>query len=162
MGISWYDISPLLLDNDAMLLNIRVTTRDLSMLDEPIVFGLEACSELADGQGIAINDAIIAMPSVITETLSVDDTAAESTFAVAVYPNPMNDKAKVTYCLPTEGSVTLTVYNTWGNVMETLVNGRQDAGLHQVELDSSQWASGVYYCRLTCGSQVRVIKMVVE
>lgn len=162
LGISWYDISPLLLDNDAMLLNIRVTTRDLSMLDEPIVFGLEACSELADGQGIAINDAIIAMPSVITETLSVDDTAAESTFAVAVYPNPMNDKAKVTYCLPTEGSVTLTVYNTMGNVMETLVNGRQDAGLHQVELDSSQWASGVYYCRLTCGSQVRVIKMVVE
>ena len=162
LSISWYDISPLLLDNDELLLNIRVTTRDLSMLDEPIVFGLEACSELADGQGIAINDAIIAMPSVITETLSVDDTAAESTFAVAVYPNPMNDKAKVTYCLPAEGSVTLTVYNTMGNVMETLVNGRQDAGLHQVELDSSQWASGVYYCRLTCGSQVRVIKMVVE
>ena len=162
LGVSWYDISPLLLDNDELLLNIRVTTRDLSMLDEPIVFSLEACSELADGQGIAINDAIIAMPSIITETLSVDDSATESTFAVAVYPNPVSDKAKITYCLPAEGSVTLTVYNTMGNVVTTLAEGRQDAGLHQVELDSRQWASGVYYCRFTCGNQVRVIKMVVE
>ena len=162
LNISWYDINPFILENGDMLLVLKVKTKDLGFLDEPIVFGLESGSELADGQGVAINDAVIAMPSVITETLGIHDVATESAFAVAAYPNPLKDKATIAYCLPTEGSVTLTVFNTMGNVVATLVDGQQACGLHQVELDSRQWASGVYHCRITYGSEVRIIKMVVE
>lgn len=162
LTISWYDINPLMLENGDLLLNITIMTKDLNMLEEPIVFGLEAGSELADGQGIAIDDAVIAMPSVITETLGLNGATHENAFAVAVYPNPMKDKAKIAYCLPAEGSVTLTVFNTMGNVVATLVDGQQACGFHQVELDSRQWASGVYYCRLTYGDVVKVMKMVVE
>ena len=159
--VSWYDITPLALEDDALLLNVTVTTKDLSALEEPIVFGLESDSELADGQGTAYSDAVIAMPALVTETLGINDVT-EGNFSLTVYPNPMKDKATLAYSLPADGAVTLTVYNAMGQQMAVVVDERQTSGVHQVEVSLQQWASGVYYCRLTYGDSVELIKMVVE
>ncbi len=159
--VSWYDITPLALEDDALLLNVTVTTKDLSALEEPIVFGLENDSELADGQGTAYSDAVIAMPALVTETLGINDVT-EGNFSLTVYPNPMKDKATLAYSLPADGAVTLTVYNAMGQQMAVVVDERQTSGVHQVEVSLQQWASGVYYCRLTYGNSVELIKMVVE
>lgn len=159
--VSWYDITPLALEDDALLLNVTVTTKDLSALEEPIVFGLENDSELADGQGTAYSDAVMAMPALVTETLGINDVT-EGNFSLTVYPNPMKDKATLAYALPAYGAVTLTVFNAMGQQMTVVVDERQTSGVHQVEVDLQQWASGIYYCRLTYGNSVEIIKMVVE
>lgn len=159
--VSWYDITPLALEDDALLLNVTVTTKDLSALEEPIVFGLESNSELADGQGTAYSDAVMAMPALVTEILGINDVT-EGNFSLTVYPNPMKDKATLAYSLPADGAVTLTVYNAMGQQMAVVVDERQTSGVHQVEVSLQQWASGVYYCRLTYGNSVELIKMVVE
>jgi len=48
--------------------------------------------------------------------------------------------------------VTLSVYNTLGQQVTTLVNGEIDPGYHTVQFDGSNLASGVYYYRLTAGA----------
>ena len=161
LNISWYDLMPLALEDDALLLNISVTTKDLSTLEEPIVFGLENDSELADGEGNAFTNAIIAMPAVVTETLGVNDVMGHN-FTFTVYPNPVKDKAILAYQLPSEGSVVITVFNAMGTQVAQLLDERHESGLHQVELNSSTLVAGVYYCRLTYGDVVKVIKMIVE
>jgi flagellar hook assembly protein FlgD len=56
--------------------------------------------------------------------------------------------------------VNLSIYNTLGQKVATLVDERQQAGNHQVEWDASGFSSGVYYYRIEAGEFVDIKKMV--
>ena len=77
------------------------------------------------------------------------------------YPNPFNPNTTIRYALPQRSHVTLTVYNTLGQQIATLVNESQGAGYHDVRFDGTGVASGVYYYRLTVGQSVHTRKMAV-
>ncbi len=64
------------------------------------------------------------------------------------YPNPFNPKTTISYQLPITSSVDLSIYNTLGQKVATLVSKKQLAGSHKVEWDATGFASGVYFCRL--------------
>jgi hypothetical protein len=76
------------------------------------------------------------------------------------YPNPFNPVTIINYELPITNDVELEIYNMLGEKVVTLVSGRQEAGLHQVEWDASGFASGVYYYRIETGEFVDVKKMI--
>ncbi len=75
------------------------------------------------------------------------------------YPNPFNPTTAISYRLPAASPVDLTVYNTLGQKVLTLVSGRQKAGSYSVVLDASGLSSGIYYYKLTAGSFVQIHKM---
>ncbi len=77
------------------------------------------------------------------------------------YPNPFNPSTVINYQLPVTSNVELTVYNTLGQNVQTLVNKRQQAGVHTAVFDAKGLASGVYYYRLVAGSLVFSRKMIV-
>ena len=76
------------------------------------------------------------------------------------YPNPFNPATTIGYALPEAVQVRLTVYNTVGQQVATVVNNLQQPGVYSVTLDGSRWASGVYYYRLEAGSFTELRKMV--
>jgi photosystem II stability/assembly factor-like uncharacterized protein len=76
------------------------------------------------------------------------------------YPNPFNPSTTIKYELPTRSHVTLTVFNTLGQQVATLVEGEMEAGFHQAVFDASGLASGVYLYRLQAGSFVETRKLV--
>ena len=65
------------------------------------------------------------------------------------YPNPFNPVTVIRWQLAVGGQVELAVYNLLGQKVATLVSEKQAAGNHQTEWDASDFASGVYYYRLT-------------
>lgn len=76
-------------------------------------------------------------------------------------PNPFNPLTTISYRLSHPGRVNLSIYNTAGELVETMVDEWQVAGVHSVV-----WApqggtvvSGVYFCRLTAGEFSSVRKM---
>ncbi|MGB5875472.1 MAG: T9SS type A sorting domain-containing protein [Bacteroidota bacterium] len=77
------------------------------------------------------------------------------------YPNPFNPVTTLSFSLLSQGRVTLTIYNTAGEKVATLVDEPRAAGDHTVMFDASSVASGVYLYRLTAGSSVSTKKMVV-
>jgi hypothetical protein len=65
------------------------------------------------------------------------------------FPNPFNPKTVIQYNLPVASHANLCIYDIAGQKMATLVSGNQRAGFHSIEWDASQFASGVYFYRLS-------------
>jgi flagellar hook assembly protein FlgD len=65
------------------------------------------------------------------------------------YPNPFNPSTKISYTLPVSAEVELSVFNTLGQRVRTLVQQHQDAGLQTVTWngtdDNGQNVSGGLY-----------------
>ncbi|MGD8778347.1 MAG: T9SS type A sorting domain-containing protein [Ignavibacteria bacterium] len=60
------------------------------------------------------------------------------------YPNPFNPSTIISYQLPEEGKVTLKIYNILGEQVKELVNETKKPGLHKVNWNASNLASGMY------------------
>ena len=68
------------------------------------------------------------------------------------YPNPFNPSTVISYDLPGESHVRLSVYNMLGELIAILVDGKESAGSQSVEVDVEQLSSGVYFYRLEAHS----------
>ena len=77
------------------------------------------------------------------------------------YPNPFNPKTTITFGLPERTRVSLTIYNTLGELVGELAGGDREAGYHTVTFDAANLASGVYLYRLQAGSFVETRKLLV-
>ncbi|HUI30560.1 MAG TPA: T9SS type A sorting domain-containing protein [Candidatus Acidoferrales bacterium] len=76
------------------------------------------------------------------------------------FPNPFNPTTIIRYQLPAASSVTLKLYDVLGREVETLVNGVNKPGKHEVKFDGTKFASGVYFCTLNTGSFIQSRKLV--
>ncbi|RMG61626.1 MAG: T9SS C-terminal target domain-containing protein, partial [Calditrichaeota bacterium] len=76
------------------------------------------------------------------------------------YPNPFNPTTTIPYALPQASPVRLVLYDALGRQVAVLVDGHQAAGRHQVRLDASQLAAGIYFYRLQAGPFVQMKKLV--
>ncbi|GEM_PF-2568281 len=71
------------------------------------------------------------------------------------YPNPFNPTTNIQFELTESAEAQLLVYDISGRQISELVNGRFEAGVHNVSWDASQLSSGVYIAVLVAGD-VRV------
>ena len=75
------------------------------------------------------------------------------------YPNPFNPTTTIGYDVPKMSHVTLTIFNTLGQKVTTLVDTEQPAGRYRAVFDARSLASGVYFCRMLAGTFVDTKKI---
>lgn len=68
------------------------------------------------------------------------------------YPNPFNPQTTISYDLPEQTHVTLTVYDVSGKIITRLVDGMQEAGSYTQIWNAVSCPSGLYFYELTTGS----------
>ncbi len=61
------------------------------------------------------------------------------------YPNPFNPTTMIKYGLPVESNVSITVYNTIGQLVEELVSSVQQAGYYEVPFNATNLTTGTYF-----------------
>lgn len=75
------------------------------------------------------------------------------------YPNPFNPTSTISYSIPVNADVNLTVYDLLGNKIITLVNKPQTTGTYRTVFDASDLSSGVYFYKITAGKFVATKKL---
>ena len=76
------------------------------------------------------------------------------------YPNPFNAATTIQYDLPTEGFVSLKIYDMLGNEVAALVHERQAAGSHRINWETGAHPTGMYLYRLQTGDFADTRKLI--
>ena len=64
------------------------------------------------------------------------------------YPNPFNSSSIIKYSIPKSSQVSLKIFNTLGEEIETLVNEEKVIGTYELTWNASNLPSGVYFYTL--------------
>jgi hypothetical protein len=75
------------------------------------------------------------------------------------YPNPFNAETRIAFDLPQAGKAAIDLFDITGRKIRTLVDGNLNAGRHEIAVDGSNLASGMYFCRMQAGSRTMTVKM---
>lgn len=75
------------------------------------------------------------------------------------YPNPFNPVTNIQFSIPKESFVSLRIYNSVGQLVETYTEGFINAGRYNADFDGSNLTSGIYFYTLTAGDYKETKKM---
>jgi len=75
------------------------------------------------------------------------------------FPNPFNPATKISFSLPDDLKVNLTIYNSIGQIVEVLYNDILHKGNHTITWDANKYSTGLYFYRLSAGTFFATKKM---
>lgn len=76
------------------------------------------------------------------------------------YPNPFNPITQISFSLPKDGFTKLSVYNSIGMEIKTLVSESKNAGSYTITFNAADLPSGIYFYDLTSGNFKSTRKMI--
>jgi hypothetical protein len=81
-----------------------------------------------------------------------------------IYPNPFTKQAMIRYTVPVAGRVTLKLYNTVGQMINTLIDEYQNTGSYTLNIDNCKLdiSKGVYFLKYETTTNSKEIKLIVE
>ncbi|RLC52904.1 MAG: hypothetical protein DRH79_04355 [Candidatus Cloacimonadota bacterium] len=79
------------------------------------------------------------------------------------YPNPFNPETKISFAIPEESNVRISIYNIKGQRVKTLVNDHLERGIHEIiwrskDNSGKSVASGVYFYKLEVENKIKGLK----
>jgi len=75
------------------------------------------------------------------------------------YPNPFNPSTTISFYMPDEANVKLSVFNIVGQPIALLLQESRAKGEHTIEWDASDMPSGIYIYQLEIGTKIMTRKM---
>jgi hypothetical protein len=148
-------------DNDSLMVAVDSSTGVMTLTSDPAYAGtVELVVSVTDPQGGSAADTVLVT---VIGAQAVDDemgaTLPKRFVLRQNYPNPFNASTVISYGLPYMSHVTIDVYNILGRKIETLVDGQQSAGNHQVVWKAKGISSGMYFYRIQTGEFTETKKM---
>jgi len=114
--------------------------------------------------GVATVADTVIMQFIEVSKTGIDAALPTKTELSGNFPNPFNPSTTVRYSMADEGMVSIVIYNSVGQPVRTLVDGRRTAGRYSVVWDGQdnmnrEVASGLYLIRMVAGDLVQVRPM---
>ncbi len=98
---------------------------------------------------------------VCVNTARLVELASNQYYIKDVVPNPVENSATIEYSIAFEAPTTITLWNSFGEKVATLVDGILKPGVYELKFDARlmELPSGVYYCKLISGSYIGTISI---
>ncbi len=123
-----------------------------------LAFGLEQVATQSVRDTI-LSRSIAWLSDIVTNTGSYDYGVVNNFSLEQNYPNPFNPFTSIRYQVPEHSMVSIKVFDILGKEVATLVNEQKEAGSYVVEFNALNFASGIYFYKMTAGDFTSVKKM---
>jgi hypothetical protein len=127
------------------------------------VTGKEIGGYVAHSKQVKLNVMDLLGPADVED--EADNSSAPKTFTLFQnMPNPFNPETQISYYLPVDCQVSITIYNLLGQRVRTLFEGYQNSGVQTITWNGrsdqgEQLSSGIYFYRLEANNFVETRKM---
>lgn len=142
--------------NSSMLVSHNINLLDTFDPGEVIRVRFRLNSDAAvNGWGWVINDIKI------QEALSSGNEPEDGPDSFSLsqnYPNPFNPRTTIEYNLAESSVIQIRIYNTSGQLVQTLYDGLQTQGNHSIQWAPNGLSSGVYFYSLKVGDKTEIRK----
>jgi len=93
-------------------------------------------------------------------------SSEEGGVALEIYPHPISSSAIINYRITKPSPVRIAIYNTEGQLVKTLLEGKGEVGSFQILWDGQnregqRMAAGIYFCQLQAGDECITRKIIV-
>jgi photosystem II stability/assembly factor-like uncharacterized protein len=75
------------------------------------------------------------------------------------YPNPFNASTRIYYSIPFPSNVSIKVFDILGREIKTLLDERKAQGKYRLDINLSDYPSGVYFIKMTSKEYFRIKKI---
>ncbi|MBN1559588.1 T9SS type A sorting domain-containing protein [candidate division KSB1 bacterium] len=157
---------------DELLASLLIAAEGVDSTKSPKAFtldlsefaGMEVIVEVVDafegGWGwLAIDEIQITNTTDPNSTVETKSTLVNKFHLAQNYPNPFNPCTNIEFQILQEGHVTLSVFNTLGQPVATLLDQEVKSGTHHVTFNAANFPAGIYYYRVQANSDSQVKKM---
>lgn len=111
---------------------------------------------------VFIGDPSVPLAGMKRTTLDAAPWTVGQRLSLAVpQPNPVRGTTVLRLVMPIASQANLSLYDAQGRRVQTIVQGRLEAGQHEYRLLTAMWSPGVYFVQLRVNEEQRVQKMVV-
>ena len=76
-----------------------------------------------------------------------------------IYPNPFNPSTNISFAVPIDAHVEISIYDINGRLVKSLVNNVLSAGYYEIEWNASNESSGVYILKMQSDGFIDTQKM---
>lgn len=80
-------------------------------------------------------------------------------YSIDAYPNPFNPQSTINFALPQQTEARISVFNLAGQEVTVLHDGPLTAGVHSVQWNASDMATGTYFAVLRTPGAERITKL---
>ena len=101
----------------------------------------------------------VSATAVLTDEASEDFILQPSSFSLSAFPNPFNPETTIRFTSANSETVSLAIYNTSGQLVQTLANDTYTTGEHIVQFDGAALPSGVYFALLRSSQHTATHKL---
>lgn len=170
LGTSSSITAPLPLDND-LFLRVTVTSSDgQTAVDYHTTINLDA----GFGEPISPKDPLLKSVTDSTENTNkniittnnseskLEGLSFENPLKISIFPNPITESSTISYFVNSEAIVSLNILDVNGRIIKTLVNGKQDKGQYNINVNVQDLTSGTYICQLICDNKKITQKIIVK
>ena len=145
--------------------NVFSISAVIMTLSDPVQTGQPTTLSYINGANVNMNTAtnsgnpvlLRCMPVGISQNASLPELNVTSN-----YPNPFNGKTSISVSLTKLSDVTIEVSSVLGQVLSTTKYSNLNSGLHQLTIDASKFASGIYTYKVKAGNDIVTKKMIVQ
>jgi len=159
LKIAWCDLNTMNILSDSAIVIIKMKTKDLSNLNGSINISLFGENELADALAQPLTG--ITLKTRIIQTIITNLTEHNENSNFTVFPNPANEVANIKFETNKYGPAKISLYNSLGAQITTLLDAIIEPGTHQIEIQTQSLSKGIYYLRFESNQNTSVLKFVV-
>jgi hypothetical protein len=144
--MAWNDLDAMLINNNEVLLVLKMKSKDLAKLTQNIQLDLFEESEIADSEGNVSPYTVLMLSDVRSSAIGVNESGGLSGFTV--HPNPTTNITFVDFTLSTNCKAKICLMDVIGNTLRTLADAPYASGNHRLEFNAETLAKGIYLLKI--------------